>query len=434
MFDVRQVAGFSRAIESSAAWAGAGPAVVTFGVVCVVGISSDGPRPVVWRLGSLALLALAAAALLARERIELGRPELAMLAALAALAAWTAASAWWSIHPSLSTLEAERTLFYVAGLSAFLLGVDRTSLPQVVAAAVAGVTAVSAVGLGERYLTPQAYNPIEGPLLIQPIGYANALGMYVALGILLATGLALKAHRQVGRLAALASLVVLVPTLALTSSRGAWIALALGGAAMLYFGRRVRSHALLVSLLAVGIVGGVAIGSNSGQALSLVGEYRPHYWHVALNEWQASPFLGDGAGTFGDYFWRYHRPAAGFALDAHNLYLQSLAELGPLGLGLLVVALCLPLIALRGRQDTLVAAAGGAYVAFLVHVAIDWEWEIPAVTLVALLCGGSVLVGTRGERDTLSPRARSVLLACVILLTGVVAVRLATGRGLGAFS
>jgi hypothetical protein len=121
-----------------------------------------------------------------------------------------------------------------------------------------------------------------------------------------------------------------------------------------------------------------------------------------------------------------------YAHDAHSLYLEMLAELGPLGLFLVVVALAIPLTALRGRQDPLVAAAGGVYLAFLLHAGVDWDWEFPAVTLTGLLCGATVLVGTRSERSPeISMRGRVALLVAVLLVAVLVLARLEEAGQLG---
>ena len=88
---------------------------------------------------------------------------------------------------------------------------------------------------------------------------------------------------------------------------------------------------------------------------------------------------------------------AAYARDAHNLYLETLAELGPVGLALLLIALATPLAALRARPSSGHTAAGAAYAAFLVHAALDWDWEIPIVTLVALAAGASLLVLARAS-------------------------------------
>ena len=63
------------------------------------------------------------------------------------------------------------------------------------------------------------------------------------------------------------------------------------------------------------------------------------------------PLLGSGAGTFADW-WLRERSTPISTREAHSLYLETLAELGPLGLALLLVALAAPL----SRQ--LVPAAG----------------------------------------------------------------------------
>jgi hypothetical protein len=57
-----------------------------------------------------------------------------------------------------------------------------------------------------------------------------------------------------------------------------------------------------------------------------------------------------------------------------------------------------PLLALgAARQAPLAAAAFGGYAAYLVHAGIDWDWEMPAVTLAALACGVALLLAARGE-------------------------------------
>ena len=82
-------------------------------------------------------------------------------------------------------------------------------------------------------------------------------------------------------------------------------------------------------------------------------------------------------------------------MDAHSLYLETLAELGLVGLGLLVLVLAPPLAgAFRGAS----AAAAGGYVAFLVHAGVDWDWEMPAVTIAGLFCGAALMNNCRAGR------------------------------------
>jgi len=65
---------------------------------------------------------------------------------------------------------------------------------------------------------------------------------------------------------------------------------------------------------------------------------------------EREPLLGEGAGGF-ERRWMQERGAPNNARDAHNLYLETLAELGPIGLALLLVALIAPLAALRRAPE-----------------------------------------------------------------------------------
>ncbi|MDX6512104.1 MAG: hypothetical protein QOE36_1608, partial [Gaiellaceae bacterium] len=100
--------------------------------------------------------------------------------------------------------------------------------------------------------------------------------------------------------------------------------------------------------------------------LNFSGNGRTDLWQVAWQEAQAHPALGGGAGSYEGY-WLQHRTSELHVVDAHNPYLETLAELGPVGLALLALSLGIPLAAaIRARRHPLVAAAVGVYAAFLV--------------------------------------------------------------------
>ena len=90
---------------------------------------------------------------------------------------------------------------------------------------------------------------------------------------------------------------------------------------------------------------------------TFTGSYRVDLWRVALDEYDDHPVVGSGAGSY-EHYWNEHRPFAHNVRDAHSLYLEVLAELGPLGLALLVLALGVPLVgAFFARGHPLVPAA-----------------------------------------------------------------------------
>jgi hypothetical protein len=155
--------------------------------------------------------------------------------------------------------------------------------------------------------------------------------------------------------------------------------------------------------------------------LSFSGNGRADLWRLAWDDARKHAVSGAGAGTYERYFLAHQPPAVGRVRDAHGLYIETLAELGPLGLILLLGALVLPLTVLGvTRSHPLVPGAAGAYVAYLVHTGVDWDWELPAVTLTGLLCGAAILLAAR--RSLRSPR-----LSAPARWTGVVVVVVAAG-------
>jgi hypothetical protein len=132
---------------------------------------------------------------------------------------------------------------------------------------------------------------------------------------------------------------------------------------------------------------------------SLSGNDRYQLWRIALDNARSHPWLGSGAGSYERYFLRHAPPGMGDVRDAHSLYLETLTELGPFGLALLLLVLGTPLaVAARGPRSGMTAVATGAYVVFLVHASSDWDWELPAVTLAALVCAVAMLLRGRGVR------------------------------------
>ncbi len=164
--------------------------------------------------------------------------------------------------------------------------------------------------------------------------------------------------------------------------------------------------------------------------LSTSGNGRDEYWRVAWAMVEDEPVLGARRRKLRDPVVS-GRSVAFHARDAHNLYLETLAELGPVGLVLLVATLALPLAALpAARRYRLRAGRRGAFGAYLVHAGVDWDWEMPVVTIPAIFCAASC---SRSERPDESPwltgRRRA---ATLVLLAPIAAVALVAHAGNGA--
>ena len=401
--------------------------------------------PPAWGWSAFGLLLAGALALAFRARIEINALQWALLAGLGSVLLWTALSTVWSDSVPRTVAEVERTTVYVAGIAALLLVVSTATVAWLLGGVLAAVVGVAAYALVDQPTGHGQLNPLSGPL-----GYWNALGILAAVGLLLAIGFLTSPQLPApARVASLAAAPPLATTLYLTYSRGALLGLGLGLLVFVFAhpwvsGRRRRllatafAAAVLAGLVAGAVLSGgptelvdrtfsafrsppAPHGKRSERLLTVSGNFRTHYWKVAWREYRAHPVLGSGAGTF-DLYWDRYRHTQYGSRDAHNLYLETLAELGPLGLILLLVALALPLLGLRGaRQSPLIAAAAGAYLAFLVQAAVDWDWEMPAVTLAGLLCGGALTLRTPARRDLTPPQRWTALAAIGVLaiFTGV---------------
>src|SRR2546421_2758271 len=126
---------------------GALPAVCAFAVTAAAAIADGAYDATTYRLITVALLALAAAALIARDRIVFGAREWTLLLAFAGLAGWIAVSRYWSIDSLLALPEFERTAVYLAILLAILVGASRSDAPKLAAGLLAGITFGSLTGL-----------------------------------------------------------------------------------------------------------------------------------------------------------------------------------------------------------------------------------------------------------------------------------------------
>jgi O-Antigen ligase len=216
---------------------------------------------------------------------------------------------------------------------------------------------------------------------------------------------------------------------------------------------RLASQALIAAVVLALVLGGAAIFSRYGgpvhivtrgydaftgppphvtnlnrRLLSFSGNGRADLWQLAWDDARSHPLLGSGGGTYERYFLAHMPRDIGRVRDAHGLYIETLAELGPVGLALMLSFLLVPIVfAKTVRRHPLVPALAGAYAAYLVHAGVDWDWELPTVTLAALFCGAGILAAghSNGRSEAASaPSLRWGGMAVAIVISGFVAVGL----------
>ena len=158
---------------------------------------------------------------------------------------------------------------------------------------------------------------------------------------------------------------------------------------------------------------------NSPGRFTEASSVRARYWDEAFKVHGLSPALGTGAGAYATVRNRY-RTGRLFVRHAHGYVPQTLADLGWVGLGLSLLALCLwaravqLVLGLRRRDRGLpwdaervgMATLAAVAVVFGVHSAVDWSWFVPANALTGLLAAAWV-----AARPSLRTRMQAAALA-----------------------
>nr|MDQ3586945.1 O-antigen ligase family protein [Actinomycetota bacterium] len=212
----------------------------------------------------LALLGLGALASLVADRGLRSSSHAggwAGVALLAAYGAWCALSITWSIASDESWIEANRAWGYAlaAGL-AVVLGASLARAPEKLAVVYVGLASLVAVyALGGKVAPSLLDHAGEVARLRAPLGYWNALALFCALAVPPALRMAGDLRRGRIRVAALAGLVVLVTTIALTYSRGGLAVTVLGVAVMVALGPDRLRIACLVGIVVLGVVPGLLV-------------------------------------------------------------------------------------------------------------------------------------------------------------------------------
>jgi O-antigen ligase len=199
--------------------------------------------------------------------------------------------------------------------------------------------------------------------------------------------------------------------------------------------------------VAAAVVAGVALGApswigdqvdrlGSDETVTDTGDFRTRLtatsangrfrlWHVAVSDFDQDPALGKGAGTYA-LSWDQERPSRFVVANAHSLYLETLAETGAVGMALLGGFLVLIAVGVarrtRGEHRALYGTVLGALAVWFFHAGVDWDWEMPAVTLWVFALGGACLAREHDEalRPLLTGEwSRALATVSVLLLAAV---------------
>lgn len=145
-------------------------------------------------------------------------------------------------------------------------------------------------------------------------------------------------------------------------------------------------------------------GAGTARLISAKGA-RSDGYRVAIDGFEAQPLIGGGAGSFEVRYAR-ERDIDTKIRDAHSLPLETLSELGAVGMVLLLAFLGAVATtarrALTGKgaiRPAEAAAVTAAFAVWLAHASVDWDWEMPALTGTALVLSAPLFQRGRRRRS-----------------------------------
>ncbi len=283
---------------------------------------------------------------------------------------------------------------------------------------------------------------------------ANPLGIYLVMGFFLAA----IQYLSDGKWAFLTAASVIGSGVILTGSRGSMLAGLLPFTVLVigviwqiktqsnFKAAQRLGQVVLAVIIMVGLLSSIApalqghygqlLDSQAGQELlkrnvlrtgnfvsgSVGGRWS--FWKVAVKEFRDNPIIGVGAGNYHNAYFQYWNQDRFYSRFTHNHYLQVLAETGALGFALFLLALAALARQVwlnRNRKDSLYQGCVLAGTAFLLHIGIDFSWDMPAVTVTFWALAG--VAGSRLEHEEASRlRLKPVfagLMLLMLVLTGL---------------
>ena len=286
-----------------------------------------------------------------------------------------------------------------------------------IAAAVLGVAAVGGPALLNFVATR---DPRQFGTFFNPNIFANALALALPLSIGLPLALwNIARNRNFAIIGALPFFVVL-PALAVTSSKGGLLAAFVGTLVTVWALRASRPVAfkaafrrVLPAVLVLGLVFGALAAKTVGpRLLQARGAdnnstmFRTYLWRGTLRMIAAKPVVGFGPGAFSGSFPRY--AVADTARSSEQSWLQIAAESGVPALLFLLGAFVLAFRnGWRARREegwALRAAAMGAVAAMLVHGCVDSGWAATPIVMMLALSLGVLQTPTKAPAEAATAR------------------------------
>lgn len=322
-------------------------------------------------------------------------------------------------------LELIKILVYAFLFFAILNNLNRQESTQIIALALIALAFVLSIFAIFQFIThsgkiwnmikPEGYVPRGSGTFINPNHFAGFVEMILPLGL---AGMLMSRFSHATKIILGYVSLVLLVGIGVTLSRGGWLASTLALLVFflaLLFQRDFRIYSM-VALVLLLVIGTFTITKTQGtqtrfKRLSMsdkIDDQRFLYWNSAIKIWREDIWLGAGPAHY-DYRYRQYRSERmqGLPQYAHNDYLNTLADWGITGLGIIAVFIALFCAGVfktwryvqrtsndlrSGKSNKAAFVFGGSLgvLAVLFHSALDFNMQIPAnailaITLIALV-------------------------------------------------
>jgi O-antigen ligase len=273
---------------------------------------------------------------------------------------------------------------------------------------------------------------------ISPNHLAGLLEMVCPLAITLTV---LRGFGSVARILFGYSALVMLVGIAVTASRGGWIAIAVGIVAVSVVLIRKRTH-FGIALALLLVAGGMGKWFYSrvleprvySQGQLAVDDVRLRLWASAKKMWKDHPWVGIGPDHFDHRYPAYRDPhwrAQGRPGRVHNDYWNTLADWGSVGFALILLPVTVAGFGVFqswkflqrsaqgvGTRAAIVLGAGAGLISLLAHSFFDFNMHIPANAFLATALLALIAVHWRfaSQRFWLTARWPVQIVTTVLLL------------------
>ncbi|WP_054871585.1 O-antigen ligase [Caloranaerobacter sp. TR13] len=262
----------------------------------------------------------------------------------------------------------------------------------------------------DRAWVDVSINPDINTRVFSVFGNPNILAEYLIMSIPISISLFWFTKKLLKKLIFLLSSLILIGTLILTFSRGGWLGFAFG---LLIFVVLVEKR-LLLSLIPAGVLAIFIMPSSVIHRITTIGNlsdssnaYRIKVWTITLDIIRDNWMTGVGFGyiPFRETFVKYIRTMNVY--HAHNMYLETLAEMGIGGFVLFILFIFIiykyAIITLMKNNDrylkTITAGALAGLSSVLFHGLFENVLYLPRIIITFWTLISFILVAVRLSKD-----------------------------------